>query len=248
MDLADFEAMLREMCEEIPREYFDGVTEVVASPRARPHPDTADVFTLGECIPLPLADGDPESVQSRIVLYHGSFRALAETDPGFEWSAEAWETLTHELRHHLEWRAQRDDLGALDDVMESNFRRHAGEPFDPLFYLEGIARGGGWYEVGDDWFHDVLGRGPPTRIAFEWRGTAYEVEVPVEPALPAYLVVEDGIPDPPDGELILVVRRPPRLRDVLSPMAVPARHGVTAHSRSSEVDDGLRNVHDTPAR
>ncbi|HET9064658.1 MAG TPA: metallopeptidase family protein [Gemmatimonadales bacterium] len=247
MDLADFEAMLREMCGEIPREYFDGVTEVVTSPRARPHPDNADIFTLGECVPLPLADGDADSVQSRIILYHGSFRALAETDPGFAWQEEAWETLTHELRHHLEWRAQRDDLGALDDVMEANFRRHAGEPFDPLFYLGGVARHEGWYEVGDDWFLDVPCQAPPTTLSFVWRGSGYAVELPAGADLPTYLVVDDGVADPPDGELILVVRRPPRLRDLFTRRPAPDRHLVTAVSRSSEVGDGLRSIHDTPA-
>lgn len=247
MDLADFEVMLREMCEEIPREYFDGVTEVVASPRARPHLDNADVFTLGECIPLPLADGDPDSVQSRIVLYHGSFRALAETDPGFDWHREAWETLTHELRHHLEWRAQRDDLGALDDVMEANFHRQAGEPFDPLFFLGGVPHGSGWYEVGEDWFLDLKVRDPTAPVSFAWRDVEYEVPLPAGLDLPAYLVVDDGLPDPPAGELILVVRRPPRLRDLLTRMTLPGRHLVTARSRSPEVDDGLRSIHDTPA-
>lgn len=227
------------MCGEIPAEYFDGITEVVASPRARPHPDRTEVFTLGECVPLPLGDGDPESIQSRIVLYHGSFRALAETELGFDWHGEAWETLTHELRHHIEWRAQRDDLGGLDDVMETNFARHAGEAFDPLFFRDGVAHPDGVFEVGDDWFIDRVVRELPREVTLAWRGQSYDIELPAGLQLPAYLVVEGGIPDPPPGELVLVVRRLPRFRDMLHSVKVPAHHQVTALSRDSEVDRGL---------
>ena len=78
MRLSDFEAMVVRMAGEVPREFLDGVAEIVVSPRTLPHPERPGIFTLGECIPLPAAaDAGPESIQSRIVLYHGSFAALA---------------------------------------------------------------------------------------------------------------------------------------------------------------------------
>jgi hypothetical protein len=128
--------MVRRMAEEVPAEYLDGVVEVVVSRKTVPHPARSDIWTMGECIPLPAMDAEPDAVQSRIVLYYGSFAALASNDPDFDWREEAWETLTHELRHHLEWRARAPDLEALDRAVEANYARHDGDPFDPLFYRE----------------------------------------------------------------------------------------------------------------
>ena len=86
MRQADFEAMVVGMAGEVPREFLDGVAEITVSSRAVPHPDRPGIFTLGECIPLPAGDsGGVEGIQSRIVLYHGSFLALARVTPGFDW-------------------------------------------------------------------------------------------------------------------------------------------------------------------
>ena len=63
-------------------------------------------------------------LQSRVVLYHGSFAALARIGPGFDWREETWETLSHELRHHLEWRANVAVLEAYDWAAEQNFCRN----------------------------------------------------------------------------------------------------------------------------
>ena len=221
MDFAAFEALLRELCAEIPDDYFDGVTEVTASPRAVPHPDRPGIFTLGECIPLPLADGDPQSVQSRVVLYHGSFRALAEGEPTFDWAGEAWDTLTHELRHHVEWRAQVVALEGVDRAVEANFARHDGDAFDPLFYRDGIPHGTGVFEVGDDWFVERIVTALPRELRLPWRGRTWRVAIPAAATLPAYLSLT-GVADPPPGELILVVRSRPRWRDLLRPAARPS--------------------------
>lgn len=213
MDLAAFEAMVREMASDIPADYFDGVTEVVVSRRAVPHPTRGGIFTLGECIPLPLDDETPDAVQSRVVLYHGSFRALADLDPGFDWREEAWETLTHELRHHVEWRARRGDLEALDRAAEANFARHDGEPFDPLFFLDGDCPVPDVFEVEGDWFLDHLVRRVPEALDIVWHGRTYRLAVPAGATLPAYLLVT-GVADPPPGDLVAVLRRSPRLSDL----------------------------------
>src|SRR5207247_873131 len=80
------------------------------SPKALPHPVHGDVYTLGECVPLEWS-GSGADLHSRIILYHGSFASLARLGD-FDWREETWETLTHELRHHLEWRAHLDRLEA----------------------------------------------------------------------------------------------------------------------------------------
>jgi hypothetical protein len=229
-----FEAMVRRMTGEVPPEYFDGVTEVTVSPRSVPHPIRAEIYTLGECIPLPLEGDGPEAIQSRIVLYHGSFRALAERDPDFDWRGEAWETLTHELRHHVEWRARRDDLEAFDRAAEENFKRVDGEPFDPLFFLDGDAPVPGVHQVDDDWFIDHLVKTVPAEVRFIWHGRRYAAAVPPGATLPAYLLV-DGVSEPPPGDLVLVLRRRPRVLDIFRAPSVYAGD-VTA----IEVEEGLR--------
>ena len=217
MRLADFEAMVRRMAHELPPDFLAGVAEIAVSPRAVPHPDREEIFTLGECIPLPAAEGgSPEGVQSRIVLYYGSFVALAQVVDGFDWREEAWETLTHELRHHLEWRARAPDLEAFDWAVEQNFARQDGEPFDPAFYLDGEAVGPGVYRVDDDVFLDRVVASPPVEVTLTWRGRAYRVPVPREATLPAFLLLE-GVAEPPPGELVLVLRRKPGLFALLRP-------------------------------
>lgn len=221
MRLADFEAMVRRMSGEVPAEFLDGIAEIVVSPRVRPHPVRDDIYTLGECIPLPGGDSDPHDIQSRIVLYHGSFAALARDADGFDWHDEAWETLTHELRHHLEWRARAPELEALDDAVEQNFARHDGEPFDPSFHLDGVPVGDDLYQVDTDVFVDrVLGRGPlPQQVRIGWRGRTYQVAVPPDATLPAFIAV-DGLDEPPQGELVLVLRRRPSILELLRPSPV----------------------------
>ena len=144
------------------------------------------------------------------MLYHGSFRALARLDPSFDWRREAWDTLTHELRHHLEWQARTEALEAFDRAAEANFARQDGEPFDPLFYLDGERVAEGVYQVDDDFFLDRIVRNPPLLVAFSWHGRAYRVPVPRGVGLPCFLVLV-GVAEPPPGELVLVLRRKPGL-------------------------------------
>jgi hypothetical protein len=216
MDQPAFDAMVRAMCAELPAEWFDGITEVVVSPRAVPHPVRDGIFTLGECIPLPLETGEVEAVQSRVVLYHGSFRALAELDGEFDWRAEAWETLTHELRHHLEWRAREGSLEAFDRAAEHDYARQDGQAFDPLFHLDGDPAGPDLYRIDENWFLDRVVRALPAEVEVTWQGARHRIAVPAGATLPAYLTLE-GLEDAPVGEVVLVLRRRPRLWDLFRP-------------------------------
>jgi hypothetical protein len=215
MRLSDFEAMVRRLAGEVPAEYTQGIAEISVSPRTVPHPDRAEIFTLGECIPLPAADGSStEGIQSRVVLYHGSFAALARLQEGFDWREEAWETLTHELRHHLEWRARAPALESFDRAVEQNFARQDGEPFDPLFYLDGEPAGEDAYRVEDDIFLDRIVSEVPATASLQWRGRSYRVTLPPGTGLPAFLTL-DGVAEAPAGDLVLVIRRKPGLRDLI---------------------------------
>ena len=214
MRLADFEDMVRRLCDEVPADFFDGIAEVVVSPRAVPDAERPDVFTLGECIPLPVQVGSGvEGLQSQVVMYHGSFLALARLQRGMDWKQEAWETLTHELRHHLEWRAHAPDLEDFDWAVEHNFARHDGDLFDPTFFLSGTPEGQDRYAVEDDVFIDRIVPSIPASVDFSWSDREYRIELPRQAELPCFLVVE-GVKDPPSGELVIVLRRKPGVRDL----------------------------------
>jgi hypothetical protein len=231
MRLSDFDAMVCRLSEEVPAHFFEGVAEVVVSPRTLPHPEREDVYTLGECIPLPVgASAGVGEVQSRIVLYHGSFAALARLREDFDWREEAWDTLTHELRHHREWCARAPDLEVLDWAVEQNFARQDGERFDPLFHLEGEEVEPGLYRVEDDLFLDHVVRSVPRETDFEWRGRSYQLALPEDAALPAFLSVE-GVADPPAGELVVVLRCKPGFLSLLRG-AAPYRANLRAVERS----------------
>ena len=103
MRYSDFQKLVASMAAELPKEYFEGVAAVDVSEKAVPHPTRAEIYTLGECIPIPTGPEPGESgVQSRIILYYGSFKSLSRIEEGFDWRAEAWNTLPHALLHHIE--------------------------------------------------------------------------------------------------------------------------------------------------
>ena len=215
MNLSDFEAMVRRLAGEVPAHFMDGVSEIAVASAMLPHPTRADIYTLGECIPDLLSDdATVTDLRSRIVLYHGSFQALAGGDPAFDWEEEAYQTLTHELRHHLEWRARTDALEEVDRAAEENFARHDGEEFDPLFFLGGEEVVEGVYQVDDDFFLDRIVRRVPEALLFQWHGARYRAELPPELTLPAFVQVVDGLEAPPPGEVVLVLRRKPSILDL----------------------------------
>lgn len=206
MRFDDFRALIERLQRDIPHSFEGGVVAVEVSPKTVPHPVRADIYTLGECIPLEWS-GTGADLQSRIVLYHGSFQALArQYDPGgFDWRGEAWDTLTHELRHHLEWRANVSALEAYDWAAEQNFARHEGQPFDPAFYRSGERIAEGVYKVDDDAFLEAGSE-------FVWHGRRYRAPVGGVRA-PAFLTL-DGLLDPPPGDVVLVLPKSGSLADL----------------------------------
>jgi hypothetical protein len=223
MQLADFERMVQRMVEEIPADYFEGITGIEVSARAVPHPTREGVYTMGECIPI---DVGADSGASRVVLYYGSFHALAGDRAGFDWRAEAWETVTHELRHHLEWKANAQDLENYDWAAEQSFARSDEDAFDPVFFLEGERVAPDTYQVDDDVFFDRIVRDPPESVEVTWKGRRYRVPVPDAP-FPLYLALE-GLVDGPAGDAILVIRRKPRVLDLFRAKPRPTERSVHA--------------------
>lgn len=218
MTLEDFRSLVRRLQHDIPAQFESGVADIEVSPKTVPDPVHRGVYTLGECIPLTWT-GNGADLHSRIVLFYGSFDALARQHPGFDWRTEAWDTLTHELRHHLEFRAHVDALEAYDWAAEQNFARHEGKAFDPLFYRSGQQIAQGVYKVDEDVFMEkTWGVGRGEWVDVTWHGETYRAPVTgIEP--PAFLTL-DGLAEEPQGDALLVLRKRLSLRDLWRRAAV----------------------------
>jgi len=225
--LDDFQSLVERLLKEVPSSYLDGVVAVEVSPKTVPHPVRADIYTLGECIPLDWS-GNGADLQSRVVLYHGSFAALARIGPGFDWREETWETLSHELRHHLEWRANVAALEAYDWAAEQNFARQEGEAFDPAFYRSGEELAAGVYKVDDDVFVEGEGKNEGS-ATFVWHGRHYRVALGRDAKRPVFVTV-DGLAEPPPGDVVVVVRRKPSVWDVWRGTPAPSVLTATAEA------------------
>ncbi len=127
MTFDEFQAALAEMVDEIPDEFLLDLQGVHALSEARLEPDFNEVYRLGEYLdPGPENFlGAGEGLGRHVALYYGSFAKIAEEDPSFDWEDELWETLTHELRHHVESLA--GDVSLIeDDLRRDRAFRDAG--------------------------------------------------------------------------------------------------------------------------
>ncbi|MDH3456105.1 MAG: metallopeptidase family protein [Gemmatimonadota bacterium] len=224
MTREQFELLVRTISDQVPAHYLEGVAAIDVSPRTVPHPIHTDVYTMGECIPF---DTGTDEVLSRVVLYFGSFCALARHIDAFDWEHETEETLLHELRHHVEWRAGSDRLETYDWAVEQNLSRQNGEVFDTSFYHEGEALADDIWRVEDCIFIERVVRRPPDDVELTWRGTRYRVCIP-QASLPLFITL-DGLPDGPSGDVCLVLRTKPRFSDLFRKrrMATSGRGHVT---------------------
>jgi hypothetical protein len=82
------------------------------------------------------------------------------------------------------------------------------------------------FRIDDDFFLDRVVDRLPREIGVEWHGTAYLVAVPAA-TLPLFLTLT-GVSNPPPGELVLVLRQRPRLRDLFRGTAA----AVSAEARA----------------
>jgi Zincin-like metallopeptidase len=177
-----------------------------------PHPELPEVYTLGECATgeLDLGVEGPDEVRSGVHLYYGSFRALAQQDPDFDWEGELWETLTHEIRHHRESTAGEDALEDFDYAADENFKRREGLPFDPLFYRSGEPLDEGGWEVDGDRFVELTLDGAEfdrlTEIAAELGGVRVLLPRPERPGDVSFMYLE-GFGDGPGETAVVLVRR-----------------------------------------
>lgn len=211
MRFDEFERRAAQAWEEIPDDYRAGVDGLVIERTARRHPGIEDVYTLGECLTesYPSEYGGPDTTRSVLVLYYGSFRRVAALDPDFDWSYEIWETVAHELRHHLESLAAEDALEDVDYAIDENFKRLNDEPFDPWFYRAAEPVGPGVFDADGDIFIELSyddAQPPRPSVEFAWRGQALAVPTPPELGDVAFIDVTGGA-DTGAGTLCLVLVR-----------------------------------------
>ncbi len=213
MKFPDFERLAHEAYEEIPEHFKEGIDGLVVSREAVPHPERADVYTLGECLTEDhVSDyGSPETTRSVIALYWGSFRQLARRDEAFDWEGELWETLTHELRHHLESLAGDDALEGVDYAAEQTFLRDEGLDFDPWYFEQGEEIAPGVYEVEKSVYVEQLWAtsdfDAARTIDFEWEGCAYTIDRPDELGDVHFVWIEGVDAEVGSLELVLVRKR-----------------------------------------
>lgn len=213
MNFADFEAFSRRAYDEIPDAFKAGVDGLVVRREAVGHPEHEGVWTLGECLTEEhISDfGSAETTRSVIALYWGSFVELAAKAPDFDWEGEAWETLTHELRHHLESLAGDDALEDVDYASAETFKRFDGEPFDPWYYQRGDLVGPRLYRVESALYleievDDVDFRAMPS-VDFTLNGVGYRLPRPDELGDVHFIAVENALLPDDELEIVLVKRR-----------------------------------------
>ena len=213
MRFAEFEKAAREAYEAIPDEFKEGVDGLVVRRESPAHPDLPDVFTLGHCMTEDYVSdwGSPDTTRSVVVLYWGSFNSLADRDRDFDWESELWETLTHELRHHLETLAREDALEGVDYASDETFKRDEGLDFDPWYYQRGDVLERGVYRVENNYYVEQAWRSADfddaDHLDFTWEGSRYRTPRPDELGDVHFVWVHGVIEAPGTLELVLVRRR-----------------------------------------
>lgn len=179
MKLEEFRTKAASMLAEIPPEYQAGVAAVVVEEDLVGYPALPGLLTMGECITEEWPDSlGGSDTRSKVVLHYGSFRALSEIEPGFDWEDEMWETLLHELLHHREASANEAGLELFDWAVEQDYLRREGRPFDPGYYrvlprdAEGVTR------IESEIYLETEAPPGTGKAVFRWRGHAYDVAVP----------------------------------------------------------------------
>jgi len=210
----EFEGAARRAFAAIPSAFREGVDGLVVEKKALRHPTQEGVYTLGECITesYPSEWEGPDTLRSVVALYWGSFRALAADDPGFDWEEELWETLTHEVRHHLESLAGDDALEGVDYAADETFRRDEGLPFDPWYFEHGDEIEPGVFRVEERYYVEQIWKASAfeaaTHVEFSWRGEVYRTPRPEELGDVHFLWIEGiGTGAAEALEVVLVRRR-----------------------------------------
>lgn len=120
MDIERFTELADQLMERVPAPVLEGLNGGVSIRRnaMRDRRDPRDVYIMGEYVTDP-------ALGCYVVIYYGSFRATLADEPDQVWEAELWETIRHELRHHLEARAGESGLDREDAEQVYELRKRA---------------------------------------------------------------------------------------------------------------------------
>jgi predicted Zn-dependent protease with MMP-like domain len=123
VDIESFTALADQMVERIPPRFLDGLNGgiVIVEEPFRNATDPPDLYILGHYI-------DDFAMGRYIALYYGSFVQLFRDEPRQVWEEELWETILHELRHHVERQAGIGDLDLEDELELERLRQEAAGP------------------------------------------------------------------------------------------------------------------------
>ncbi len=213
MDFTQFDRRAHEIFDGIPPHFREGVEGLQVERATVEHPSLPEVFTLGECRSeyYPSEFGGAGEVRSYVVLFYGSFLALSRVRENWNWEDELWETITHEVRHHLESLASDDALEELDYAEDQNFRRREGEPFDPLFFRSAPEVGELTHRVDEDVFVERHLTGAEFEsvrdLRFTWDGREWRVDRPERLGDVHFLRVDGVVEEPAELHLVLVRKR-----------------------------------------
>jgi hypothetical protein len=129
MTYQEFKQAAEAMLADIPDEFTRDLQGVHVLTEAKLEEDFDDVYRMGEYL-----DPGPDSLLGpgkglgrHIALYYGSFFAISEADPEFDWEEELWETITHELRHHVESLAGDISLIEEDHLQHETFKQRRND-------------------------------------------------------------------------------------------------------------------------
>ena len=231
LTFADFRRTASQAFDAIPQRFREGIDALVTEREAIPHPTLPDIFTLGYCDTevYPSEWAGPDTVRSVVTLNYGSFRQLARLNADFDWTAEIYETVEHEVRHHLESLAGEDTLAGVDYGLDQSFNRAEGREWDPWYFQGGDTIGRATYAIEDqvyieqEWSSQEFEQ--TSEIEFVWRGTTYRFPRPQELGDIHFVWMESGISlAPPRLEVVLVRRR--RWRDDARRLVSSARTRV----------------------
>lgn len=124
-----FRRTVEGMVGDIPDVFLQELQGVHVLEQEVPEEGYRDVWRMGEYLDPGPEDflGGSDGLGRHVALYYGSFARIAEADPGFDWEGEIWETLTHELQHHVESLAG-DGRLIEEDLLEARFFERADAP------------------------------------------------------------------------------------------------------------------------
>ena len=143
------------MVEQIPEVFLQELQGVHVLEDAKAEDAYQDVWRMGEYMDPGPGDflGASDGLGRHVALYYGSFARIAEGDPDFDWYEEIWETLTHELQHHVESLAGDGRLIEEDLVNAQTF-----EPVDASDEPHAPSTGAAGRGVGA-WLRSLFGGG-----------------------------------------------------------------------------------------